>query len=78
MVRAFAMMIEKGYNSIEDFRGKLKPYQKGKKVKRKRGVSKTGNSGSSNDTFKNALIFVLFAVCMFLLAERYGILKLIE
>ena len=47
-------------------------------MKRKRGVSKTGNSGSSNDTFKNALIFVLFAVCMFLLAERYGILKLIE
>ena len=70
------MMIEKGYNSIEDFRGKLKPYQKGKKVKRKRGVSKTGNSGSSNDTFKNALIFVLFAVCMILLAERYDILKL--
>ena len=45
------MMIEKGYNSIEDFRGKLKPYQKGKKVKRKRAYLKL-KSGSSNDTFK--------------------------
>ena len=28
------MMIEKGYSSIENFRGKLKPYQKGKKMKK--------------------------------------------
>ncbi len=71
------MMIEKGYNSIENFRGKLKPYQKGKKMKKlskKKSNTNTQNN-NSNDMFKNILLLILLIACGFLFAERQGFVK---
>eukprot|EP00943_MAST-04B_sp_MAST-4B-sp1_P001294 g1294.t1 len=69
------MMIEKGYSSIEDFRGNLKPYQKGKKKSKTNSRRGKNESNNNNDTAKNILLLLLFVVCGFLIAERQGFVK---
>ena len=70
------MTIEKGYNSIEDFR-KLKPIRRGK-GETEAGVSKTETLVAATTHLKKCTDFCIIC-CMHVFAcWRYGILKLIE
>jgi dihydroorotate dehydrogenase len=72
------IMRAKGYNSIEDFRGKLKPYVKGQKQRSKVAGAGAGTGTRSGDdkpeanTSSAAVInYVLVLVIIALLVERF-------
>lgn len=73
-------MISKGYSSIEEFRGKLKPYEKGTKSK---ATTKTTDTETTNYKSSNAdiiphlyaIIIVLVAIIAFLVADKVGIIQ---
>ena len=60
-------MEEKGYSTIHDFRGKLKPYAKVKKGSKKE-KKPSGTGTSSNDTvpWKNGAMVILLAIIAYL------------
>jgi dihydroorotate dehydrogenase (fumarate) len=68
-----SIMQQRGYSTIEDFRGKLKPYTKGNSVKSKSTAiankstilqSKSGSGLDSLHLFLMGLLFMLLAVLM--------------
>lgn len=72
------IMIEKGYSCIEDFRGKLKPYQKPtKKEHDVKGVSTNDDNNNNNidvddrgkvSLVSNTIIYMLMSIIVILLA----------
>ena len=62
-----ALMDKKGYRSIEEFRGKLKPYVKGQK---RRQVSNSLGPSSSREGFLHVTIVALLGVIVALLLNR--------
>ena len=52
------IMVKKGYSSLEDFRGKLKPYVKPGAAKGNRSNSSNSGSGSGNEV-KQPLSFLV-------------------
>ena len=72
------IMIEKGYSCIEDFRGKLKPYQKPtKKEHDVKGVSTNDDDNNNNDVddrgkvsleSNTIIIYTLMSIIVILLA----------
>ena len=79
-----SIMERKGYKSIEDFRGKLKPYEKHTSripVKGKvSGATVTPSSSRPKDAMMlnilMAIIIVLLAIIASLLGEKFGFIKL--
>lgn len=79
-----AIMAEKGYNTVEDFRGKLKEWSKeGVALSRKKKMMASKKSGASGDMQLKAsnnnssvIIAILFAIIAVLLADKLDILDL--
>lgn len=78
-----AIMKEKGYSSVDEFRGKLKPWSKegaaiSRNARKKAGEGKKsgdGNGGGDGD-FDKIIIALLVALLAALLAEKYDIVSL--
>ena len=75
-----AIMARKGYESIEDFRGQLKDFDKKafKEAKASRKAKRESSSSSSSSSsegldLKTVLLVMCFAVIAYLLAEREGL-----
>jgi len=73
------LMVQKGYSSIEDFRGKLKPYSR-QLARQKPRVSKRGKKSKGDDlagvsaqtaAVMRSVIFILLGIIAWLLRERY-------
>ena len=76
-----AIMRKKGYLSIEDFRGKLKPYERHSSkipVKGKGVAPKAAPSGGPSPLMGAlvAILCALVAVVVCLLAEKHGLMKM--
>jgi dihydroorotate dehydrogenase (fumarate) len=77
------IMKEKGYTSVDDFRGKLKDWSKeGSQLSRNAKLAKQANVEGATATAKKGsdinslLIAVLFAVIAVLLADKFNLVKL--
>ena len=76
-------MQAKGYSSIEDFRGKLKPYAKhtsrlSKSSSATAAVTNGTNgaaSAANSVRWERPVIFALLATIAYLLAEKFGLVK---
>lgn len=78
-----AIMAEKGYNTVEDFRGKLKEWSKeGVALSRQKKMAskKSGTSGDmqlkASSNISSVIIAILFAIIAVLLADKLDILDL--
>lgn len=75
-----AIMRRKGYTSIEDFRGKLKPYEKHVSkipVKGKGFAAAVSSSQSPSASILLAIICVLVAIIAALVGDKLGVIKLV-
>ena len=77
------IMKEKGYSSVDEFRGKLKPWSKeGAAISRNArkkvggGGKKSGDIGKGDGDFDKIIIALLVALLAALLAEKYDIVSL--
>jgi len=69
-------MKSKGYSCLDDFRGKLKPYEKNTSKSKAPDTdnSNVSNNKASDNTVLYAIIAALLAIIIYLVAEKFGYL----